>query len=74
MLAADLFYSVQLSAEKRIVVVSSDDDLWPVIRTTLQLGLKVIHIHTEKGYATRPDYVRGAGTGYMELNLQEGTR
>ena len=74
MLAADLFYSLQLSSEKQVVLVSSDDDLWPVIKTALQLGLNVIHIHTEKGYATRPDYVRGVGAGYMELNLQEEIR
>ena len=74
MLAADVFYNVQSDVQDQVVVVSSDDDLWPVIKTALQFGLTVIHVHTEKGYATRSDYIRDVRAGYVQMNLQEGSK
>ena len=71
MLAADVFFDI-FSNEQQIAVVSSDDDLWPVIRTALQFGIGVVHIHTKKGYETKPDYVRGESAGYVQVNLLEG--
>lgn len=72
MLAADVFFNAY-SNERRIAVVSSDDDLWPAIRTALQLGVEVIHVHTLKGHSTRPSCTREASAGYVQINLAEGT-
>lgn len=72
MLAADVFFNVY-TRMPRITVVSSDDDLWPAIRTALQLEVAVVHIHTERGYTTKPQYLHGDGAEYIQLNLQEGT-
>ena len=71
MLAADVFFNVH-TRMPRIAVVSSDDDLWPAIRTALQLEVDVVHIHTERRYATRAEYLHGGGARYVQLNLQEG--
>lgn len=70
MLAADVFYNVH-ARMPRIAVVSSDDDLWPAIRTALQLEVDLVHIHTERGYTTKPQYLHGDGAKYVQLNLQE---
>jgi uncharacterized LabA/DUF88 family protein len=44
MLLCDLIY---LSREEcQIVIVSSDDDFWPGIKTAIILGVKVIQVHT----------------------------
>ena len=71
MLAADVLFNTRAD-ERRIAVVSSDEDLWPAIRMALQCGLYVVHVHTEKGRITRAEYVRGKQAGYVQLNLQEG--
>ncbi len=73
MMAADVFFNAY-SNERRIAVVSSDDDLWPAIRTALQFGLDVIHLHTLRGHVTPPDYMREPSFGYLQINLSEGTR
>lgn len=46
MLTSDLIFS-SLSTTN-LVIVSSDDDFWPGIRTTLSSGAKVIQIHTRR--------------------------
>ena len=71
MLAADVLFNTR-SDERRIAVVSSDDDLWPVIRMALQCGLYVVHVHTERGRITRAEYVHGKQAGYVQINIQEG--
>ena len=45
MLVSDLVY-LACTTRSPVVVVSTDDDLWPGIRTALHLGLPVHHIHT----------------------------
>lgn len=72
MMAADLFFNAYWR-ERRIAVVSSDDDLWPAIRTALQLGVEVIHVHTLKDHSTRSSYIREASAGYVQIHLAEGT-
>ena len=72
MLAADVFFNAY-DKEQRIAVVSSDDDLWPAIRTALQLGVEVIHVHTVKGHSTRLSYLHEASSGYVQISLAEGT-
>jgi uncharacterized LabA/DUF88 family protein len=44
MLTSDMIHaSIQHSI---IVIVSSDDDFWPGIKTSLMHGLRILHIHT----------------------------
>lgn len=68
MLAADLFY-LHRQGEARVVVVSSDDDLWPAIRSVLDLGMHVIHVHPLSGHRVPPYYPRGRAPQYTELDL-----
>ncbi len=68
MLFCDLV-SLHLQSQREAVLVSSDDDLWPSIKLVLSLGMKVIHIHTQKGRLTPQDYSRGVGNNYHQLFL-----
>ena len=68
MLTADLLH-LAFSGTSRVTVVTSDDDLWPGIRTATLLGTHVIHIHTVAGRATRKAYAAGVGGSYSERNL-----
>lgn len=68
MLAADLYYH-HLQKEPHVVVVSSDDDMWPAIRTVLDLGMHVIQVHPLKGHRVPPYYPRGRTPKYTELDM-----
>ena len=68
MLAADLYY-LHLQKEPHVVVVSSDDDMWPAIRTVLDLGMHVIQVHPLKGHRVPPYYARGRAPKYTELDM-----
>jgi uncharacterized LabA/DUF88 family protein len=68
MLAADLFYLYLLKSQI-VVVVSSDDDMWPTIKTVLDLGMHVIHIHTLPGRRTPHFYSHGPRPSYTQLSL-----
>ena len=57
MLVSDLIF-LATRGERDLVVVSSDDDIWPGIRTALQLGARVTQVHTG-GRETPADYTRG---------------
>ena len=72
MLAADVFFNAHFDA-RRIAVVSSDDDLWPAIRTALHFGLAVVHVHTEESYETKQQYLPTERAGYTQINLHNGT-
>ncbi len=69
MLAADLFFA-HLQGWPAVAVVSSDDDMWPAIRTVLDLGVQVLHVHTLKGHRTPTFYERGTKSKYLELDLE----
>ena len=58
MMAADLF-SLHLSGSADAVVVSSDDDLLPVIRLLVSRGVNVVHLLTRPPNAALPHYVVG---------------
>jgi len=68
MLTSDIIHAA-LSYSEPICVVSSDDDMWPGIKTALSLGAKVVHLHTRRGWTTRSAYARSAGPLYHELSL-----
>lgn len=66
MLTSDLIY---LSNQpNNLCIVSSDDDFWPGIITTLMYGKKIIHLHT-RTRTTPTHYSRNAGTNYIQKNL-----
>jgi uncharacterized LabA/DUF88 family protein len=68
MLAADLMY-LHLQKEPKVAIVSSDDDMWPAIKTVLDLGMTILHIHTLPGHRTPAFYSRGPRPCYTELSL-----
>ena len=63
MLTSDLIYSV--NQPSNLCIVSSDDDFWPGIMTSLTLGKKVIHLHTRNRHTPR-FYSRNAGNQYIQ--------
>lgn len=68
MLAADVFYNIHTGAD-RLVVVSSDDDVWPLINTALQCGLKVFHVHTIAGRSGSTTYTGAMAGDYDAVQL-----
>jgi len=69
MMATDLM-SLHLTSDEELVVVSSDDDLWPALRLLLQRGHTVYHIHTEPSRTTPSFYSqRIPKTQYIQLHL-----
>lgn len=69
MLVSDLIY-LACTTHNPVVVVSTDDDLWPGIRTALHLGLPVHHIHTTKR-TTPAIYASTVTTAYHEYGLSQ---
>ena len=69
MLVADLIYLAAASAgSPTLVVVSSDDDLWPGIRTALHFGASVHHIHTSSR-RTSQSYTSAVTARYHEHTI-----
>jgi hypothetical protein len=68
MLTADAIF-LATKGERKICVVSSDDDLLPAIRTALILGADVLHMHTKIGRRTASHYTKTIAKGYVELTL-----
>lgn len=66
MLTSDLIFSSNQSFN--LCIVSSDDDFWPGIMTTLTYGKKVIHIHT-RNRNTPSFYTRNTGNNYIQKYL-----
>ena len=67
MLVSDLIFLAS-TTRSPVVVVSTDDDLWPGIRTALHLGLPVHHIHTTSR-TTPTIYASAVTTAYHEYSL-----
>jgi uncharacterized LabA/DUF88 family protein len=64
MLVCDLLYlAVDGARDCSIAVVSSDDDMLPGIRTAVNVGARVLQIHTDPARSTVTDYIRGLATG-----------
>lgn len=66
MLTSDLIYSV--NQQSTLCIVSSDDDFWPGIITTLASGKMVIQLHT-RNRQTPGFYTRNAGNNYIQKQL-----
>lgn len=65
MLVSDLIYLGQKETNG-ITIVSTDDDMWPGIQTTLAMGKKVIHIHPRPHRKTPGWYAKDAGGSYFQ--------
>ena len=52
-----------------LVVVSTDDDVWPGIRFALLLGAVLIHVHPIPGRSTPRQYRRLMTATYTEVSL-----
>lgn len=64
MLTADAIYLAQ-NDPRLLCIVSSDDDLWPAIRTAVMLSRPIVHLHTT-GHRTPSYYSMGSGMLYLE--------
>lgn len=49
-------------------IISSDDDIWPGIRTAVEYGNSVYHLHSKPGQMTPSNYVDGIGSNYTQLS------
>jgi hypothetical protein len=70
MLTADLIYLASGKDHPNLCVVSSDDDVWPGIRSALILGSNVFHIHTKASSIGAFPYKGGVGGSYLQLTLK----
>lgn len=55
--------------EQYAVVVSTDDDMWPGIRSALLSGVKVVHLHPKPGRSTPTHYLVSLPPGYTQHTL-----
>lgn len=65
MIVADLIH-VAKAPPNTVALVSTDDDMWPGVRTALSLGARVIHVHPRRGRKTPPYYAANSGPSYIE--------
>ena len=68
MLVSDLLF-LACTTRSLVVVVSTDDDMWPGIRTALHFGLSVHHIHTANRI-TPTFYTSTVKASYHEYRLR----
>ena len=68
MLTVDLIQATS-SDITDIVVVTSDDDLWPGIRTAIFSGVCVHHIHTQKRQRTPVHYSANVDKNYRQYSF-----
>lgn len=69
MLTADIIH-VAHSTETKIVVVSSDEDIWPGVLSAVTLGTTVYHVHPKPGRTIPVRYSAGMGSQYIELTTK----
>lgn len=67
MLTADLI-RLAANGERQVVLVTSDDDFWPGIRTATLLGTSIVQIHT-RNRQTPASYSMGVGIAYDQRVL-----
>lgn len=68
MLTVDLIHA-STWMKSDVVVVTSDDDLWPGIRTAISMGVDVHHIHTQVGRRTPVHYSANVGKNYRQYSI-----
>ncbi|HTK20993.1 MAG TPA: hypothetical protein VL442_15830 [Mucilaginibacter sp.] len=67
MLTSDMITIAQ--QEKRYGIVSSDDDFWPGILTSVVLGSEVYHFQTQNGRVTPKHYSKTVNQNYYMKSL-----
>ncbi|UOE47857.1 hypothetical protein MTO98_25945 [Mucilaginibacter sp. SMC90] len=67
MLTSDMILIAQ--QEKKYGIVSSDDDFWPGILTSITIGSTVYHFQTQRGRTTPPHYSRTVNHNYYMKSL-----
>jgi uncharacterized LabA/DUF88 family protein len=67
MLTSDMILIAQ--QEKKFCIVSSDDDFWPGILTSITIGGTVYHFQTQSGRSTPNHYSRTVSQNYYMKNL-----
>jgi len=67
MLTSDMISIAQ--QEKKYCIVSSDDDFWPGILTSVTIGSKVYHFQTQSGRSTPNHYSRTVSQNYYMKSL-----
>jgi len=55
------------SRREACAVISSDDDVWPGIRTALDFGIEIFHLQSKPGQITPEAYLEGVGENYIPL-------
>jgi hypothetical protein len=68
MLTADMIEIARRSVEP-VIVVTSDDDLWPGLHSVLAAGSPAIQVHTRPGGIKRHPYARVGRVGYAAVEL-----
>lgn len=69
LLVTDLLYLAFRTTESPLVVVSTDDDMWPGIRQSVFIGRRVIQIHPVPGRSTPTQYLVSLAPGYAQYTL-----
>lgn len=69
MLVSDLIYWAYRPNSPQIVVVSSDDDIWPGIRTAIAIKQPIIQLHTKRSPLHSQYMGRMGKTSYIEIPL-----
>lgn len=71
MLVCDLVYLASRKQAECLAIVSTDDDMWPGIRSALALGSRVVHIHPVLGRSTPRFYKDGVGANYVDRSFAQ---
>jgi hypothetical protein len=67
MISTDLVFLAQ-NGSSPIVIVSSDDDLWPAMRVSINSGAKIIQLHTNSEHSIKSTYARRVIQSFTERN------
>jgi hypothetical protein len=68
MLVADMLHFA-IRHQEILVVVSSDDDIWPGIHASIINGAQVVHVHTASSRATPAHYSRLISGKYSQCSM-----
>lgn len=69
MLTSDLIYWAYRPQSPQLAIVSSDDDMWPGIRTAIAIKPPIIQIHTKRSPGHAAYVGKMSTTSYVEINL-----
>lgn len=69
LLIADLLHLAHTNAQDPLVVVSTDDDMWPGIRLALLDGHRVLQIHPVPGRSLHSRFIVRLPSGYSQATL-----